>query len=295
MRRRIPNAQRPSVQRGVVVLVVLSILALIGILLLQVSLNARDELARAQVLVDRAEGTLRIRAAEADLAMALMTLPWQVGDETRSGNPFARVWRFDGQVFAVDGVSLRLQDVNGLFVIPQPGYTAGLAVMPRLLVNLGVNPMRAESTVNRLAKQLEAPVSWPLQDLGELVSSEGLDRREVERLRTVVTAFPRGRFNPATASPSVLAALFSGPVGEALVSLRREGQLNEASANKVLVNVDPELTVFAAGPAVRVTLSVQRGEVSIVRESEWEVAPYEALPIKRGPVRRLGLRESLAR
>lgn len=295
MMRRGPSPQRPKTQNGVVVLIVLSILAVIGILLLQVSLNARDELARAQALVDRAEGALRLREAEADLAMALVTLPWRGGDETRSGNPLARVWRFDGQAFEVGDVTLNLQDVNGLFVIPQPGYTAGLVSMPRLLMNVGVNPARAEGAVKRLAKQLEGPGGWPVRDVGELVSGEGLDRREVERVRAVLTVSPRARFNPATASPAVLSALFSGPVGEALVALRRQGELSEAAANKVLVNVDPELTVFAAGPAVRVTLSVRRGEVSVVRESEWEVAPYETLPIKRGPIRRLGLREMLAR
>ena len=272
-------------QRGVVLLVVLSILATIGLLLLQVSLTARDEVAKAQILVDRAEASLRVRTEESRLQLALLTHPW-LGPDPSSDDPRVQRWNFEGAPFDVGDTRFEVQDVGGLFVVPQPGYNSGLAWMPELFDRLGVEQGVARRAIDEFARRIGPQGAAPIQDVGELAGYGGLSRGDVERLRAVSTLYPVQRFNPVTAPPPVLASLYKGSNREAILALRTRRELNPSSFARVVGDVDTDLTAFFPGPAFRIVVRVRRGEVEVARESVVVLDPYADQPVERWSTRR---------
>ena len=54
----------PKRQQGVALIMVLMITGILGLLMLQIGLTAREHVARAQKLLDRAEATLRLQSRE---------------------------------------------------------------------------------------------------------------------------------------------------------------------------------------------------------------------------------------
>lgn len=274
-----------SKQEGVVLLVVLSILATIGLLLLQVALRSREEVAKAQMLLDRTEAMARLRTEQARLELALLTNQWVAGNSS-SLDARAQRWSFDGTPFEVDGTEIRIQDEGGLFVMPRPGYNASLATVPTLLSNLGIDRVRAAITIDRLTERIKPPQQIALQELGELMGAEGLTRAELERLRAVTTLYPVQRFNFVTAPKIVLESAYAGSSRDAMLALRSNGGLNPTNVSKVIGDVDPDLVAFFAGPVFRVTLRAKVGSVTLAKESIIEVDPYLPEPIKTLSTRR---------
>lgn len=272
-------------QSGVVLLVVLSILAIVGMLLLQASLTAKDEVAKAKLLLDRARATADLRTAETRLTLALLTRPW-FNANPRSPDIRAQRWRFDGVSFKADGAEMSIQDEGGLFVMPQPGYTSGLQMLPSLLEELRVEPFVTDGISRRLTERLQSPRALPLQDQGELLGVEGLSRTQLERLRAVSTLYPVQKFNPVLAPTSVLNVLYSGANLEAIVALRDSGGLDASSLSRATGAVDTDLTAFFPGPVFRINLHVKRNDVVVGRETTLVIDPYIDEPVKRWVSRR---------
>jgi general secretion pathway protein K len=210
-------------QRGTALILVLMITFILGLLMLQMSLTAREQVARAQLLADRAEAELRAGSREVALTFTLLTEPW--AGSVAADNPYAAAWNFRGQPFTVDGITYRMQDVSGLLAVPLYGAQAFVD----LLVALGVEPPRA----TRLGQQLIAlqgaptglprlgdfasaataaatrPDGWPafpLQSLEELRGLKDMDAALFARLEPLLTLYPTQGFNPLTAPAELLAA-----------------------------------------------------------------------------------------
>ena len=88
----------PHRESGVALVLVLSLAAVLGLLVLQLALTAKSQATRAQSLIDRAEADLAARSASADLSFALLTQPWVERDSDKSNNETAttlpEVWNF---------------------------------------------------------------------------------------------------------------------------------------------------------------------------------------------------------
>jgi hypothetical protein len=266
--------------RGVVMVVVLFILAILGVLLLEVSRSGKEELVRASMLLERTEARLQTRTHETELILSLLTNPLLEASESgQTENPYAKAWRFDGKPFTVGDATIRIQDISGQLGMPQPGFSAKLPLVESLLVQIGVDATRAAATTEFLRDVQSGPDGAPLQDLSELIGPGRLTIDEVDRLRWVATLYPTSSFNPATAPPEVLSVLYSGPPLDGLLALRREGQLSPASFEKVVSDFDPEFIRFSPGRAFTVEISVDRSSVRHGTQGVLEVDAYASEPV----------------
>ena len=103
-------------ERGIALIQVLLVAGIIGLLMLQIGLTAREQVAHAQALADRSELQLAAQSREAALTYTLLTEPLvRVPD---SKNPYAAAWNFHGEPFTVDGVTFTIQDESGKMQVP---------------------------------------------------------------------------------------------------------------------------------------------------------------------------------
>ena len=86
--------------QGIALIQVLLVTGIIALLMLQMGLTAREQVARAQALVDRAEVQLAAQSRESALLYTLLTeLLVRVPD---SEIPYVAAWNFHGEPFTVE-------------------------------------------------------------------------------------------------------------------------------------------------------------------------------------------------
>ena len=280
-----------SRQRGIALIQVLLIAGIIGLLMMQLGLTAREQVSRAKRLDDRATLELAALSRESALVYTLLTEPW-VGNPD-SANPYAAAWNFSGQPFTVDEITFTLQDESGRLRVP----LYGAVEFAQVLAGLGVDRDRAR----RIGAQLMdlqgasaglAPLGgdldrgmpgrdfgYPLQDLAELKLLPDMSEELYLRLRPLLTLYPTPGFNPMTAPPDLLRAQLSDSQLQGLTDARSAGELDMLTLMKITGVQPDEMTVFSPGPAVEVSLRIERGDSRIERRSTIIVRPYQIVPV----------------
>ena len=280
-----------SRERGIALIQVLLIAGIIGLLMMQLGLTAREQVARAKRLDDRATLELAALSRESALIYTLLTEPW-VGNPD-SANPYAAAWNFSGQPFTVDDITFTLQDESGRLRVP----LYGSAEFAHVVAGLGVDRDRAR----RLGAQLMdlqgvsaglAPLGgdagsdspgtgrgYPLQDLAELKLLPDMSEDLYRRLRPLLTLYPTPGFNPMTAPPELLRAHLSDSQLQGLEDARGTGEVDMLALMKITGVQPDEMTVFSPGPALEVSFRIERGNSRVERGSTIIVRPYQSVPV----------------
>jgi len=264
--------------RGVALVLVLAITGVLSLLILQISLTVRQQVSQAQRLTDRVEAELRLQSRESALLHSLLTRPKTtapqpvVNGQSAVENPYVTGWNFRGEPFFIDGAEIRLQDLNGLYPMTRAGPNPREFV--RLLLAIGVDPVRADRISKTLQAAVSSPPGLPLQAIGEIAAIPDLYAGEVDRLSEVATLYPVGPLNPATALEQVLAARYEGSKLEGLLSTREAGALDEGRWTAITGDFSDDMsTTFLVGPGFRVDITVAFRGVRLRRESVWTIRP----------------------
>lgn len=275
-----PATRRFRQHRGVVMVVVLFILAILGVLMLEINLSGQESVRRAAMLLDRAQSRALLKTRESELLLELLTTLWVPGSASGDDrNGFSARWRFDGQPFVVRETTVRLQDVAGLLVMPQPGFTSTLPMVERLLGKIGVDSQRSAAIIRYLSGRMEGVDRVPLQELAELAGVDKLTEAEVDKLRQVATLYRLSTFNPFTAPPVVLELLYQGSQLEGLVALRDAGTGSASAFEKIIGNVDLNGFQFSPGPAFQMDIEVLGATGSFGAAGIVVVDPYAPEPV----------------
>lgn len=279
-------------QRGIALIQVLLVTGIIGLLMLQMGLSARDQVRRAEALAARAELALRAQSSESAIVFSMLTQP--LIERPDSDNPYVAAWNFVGIPFEVDGVEFSLQDESGKLPVPVTDATGFVA----LLVRLGVEPDRA----GRLAMQLfrleglggpgsltSAPVpgrlhlpagtTYPIQVLEELRSLPDMDAALFARLKPLLTLYPTPGLNLVTAPPEVLSGRVSGSELDGVLQARKARELNQLSFWKLTGQDADEMTTYYPGPAVSLTVQLEGSAGVVRRATTFIVRPYTSEPL----------------
>jgi type II secretory pathway component PulK len=288
-------------QRGIALIMVLMVAGILALLVLQMTLTAREHVARAQLLADRAEATLRAQSREAALDFTLLTHGWVA--QGGADNPYAAAWNFRGQPFTVDGITYRLQDVSGLLSLTsdnEQGFVAllrALGVAPDRAGRLGEQFTRLQAAEQGLARPgvptaRESPAelrtsirqgaaAFPLQSLDELHALPDMDEALLARLEPLLTLYATPGFNPLTAPRELLAARIPGSQLQGVLELRAQGRLDQGSLSTLTGLGPDEQTTFYPGPAIRIELGLEYHGAVIRRETTAILRPYlnEALAV----------------
>jgi general secretion pathway protein K len=278
-------------ERGIALIQVLLVTGIIGLLMLQMGLTAREQVARAQALADRAELQLAAQSRESALLYSLLTEPMVRVPESK--NPYAAAWNFQGEPFTVDGITFSIQDESGRMRVPDLADND----FEQLLLTLGVEPNRARKLALELMavqgsspgiralgeeggeRAQPAPGKYPLQDLGQLKLLPGMDLDLYRRLRPLLTLYPTPGFNPTTALPGLLGAQMTKSQVTGVEDARKGGELDSLALWKLTGVEANETTVLSPGPGLTVRLEMALRKARTTRTTIFIVRPYQAEPL----------------
>ena len=278
-------------QRGIALIQVLLIAGIIGLLMAQLGLTAKEQVARAKLLDDRATLQLGALSRESALVYSLLTEPWQ--QRPASTNPYAAAWNFVGEPFTVDGITFTIQDESGRLRVPLYGsqefesVLAGVGVEQGRARRIGAQLLELQGVATRLRgleeqSSVDAPGTsrgYPLQDLAELRLLPDMDDELYSRLRPLLTLYPTPGFNPLTAPAELLAAQLTPSEWQGLQDARASGQLDALTFMK-LTGIQPdEMVTFSPGPAFEVDIAFEHGGSRIERNTTIIVRPYQVEPV----------------
>ena len=275
-------------QRGVALVQVLLVTAIIILLVMQLSLTAAEQVRRAQALQDRSEAALYLHSREVALFYTMLTeslLP-----SPGSGNPYAASWNFHGEPFVVDGLEITLQDQSGLMRFPLSGVTD----FEKLLTVLGLGLMRAREIAEGLAHWLGITLSGggrpadammrgdrgdAMQYFGELRFLAGMDEPLYGKLAELMTMYPTPGFNPLTAPAALLRMRMPESMFRAVLDARRKDELDRNRLWQLArIGADESILPFT-GPGIGVRLEGEYHGVALRRQLIMGVRPYQAQPL----------------
>lgn len=275
-------------QDGVALIQVLFVTAIILLLVVQLSLTAREQVRRAQALQTRSEAALFLQSRESALLYTLLTEP--LFPDPKSVNPYVARWNFFGQAFAVDDIEIRLQDQSGLMRMPANSTRD----FEDLVEILGYGPREAR----RAAEQLDGwlglaaqrtdpgvPTAAPagsggaIQYFGELRLLDGIDESLYRQLAELMTLFPTPGFNPLTAPAPLLRLRMSRDAADAVLKARARGDLDQDRLWDIArIGADETMVPFP-GPGIGIELAGGYEGVALQRRLMIRVDPYGPEPL----------------
>ena len=275
-------------QRGVALVQVLLVTAIIMLLVMQLSLTAAEQVRRAQALQDRSEAALYLHSREVALFYTMLTeslLP-----SPGSGNPYAASWNFHGEPFVVDGLEITLQDQSGLMRFPLSGVTD----FEKLLTVLGLGLMRAREIAEGLAHWLGITLSGggrpadammrggrgdAMQYFGELRFLAGMDEPLYGKLAELMTLYPTPGFNPLTAPAALLRLQMPESTFRAVLAARRKGELDQNRLWQLARIGADESILPLTGPGIGMRITGEYRGIALRRHLIVGVQPYRAEPL----------------
>jgi len=285
-------------ERGIALILVLWVLALLSVIAVGFASNARTELLVVRNQIEAA----RARAiAEAGISLAILEMT-QMDQERR--------WIADGRehvlAYGEDRIQVSVQDEAGkidLNAAPDELLegvlrAVGMEGAGRLVDAIGdwkdpddlTRPLGAEGSDYRAAGLPYGPSNGPFLAVDELRLLIGMTPALFERIRPLVTVYSRsGRINPLTAPPEVIRALPGVSLDQADLYLATRSALDVPQqdmlpaligAEQYLARLSSQIvTIRSVGRTVRGGIFVREAVVVLTRDP---AAPYRLLSWRQG-------------
>ncbi len=270
-------------QRGVALVQVLFVTAIILLLVTQLSLTAAEQVRKAQAMQDRSEAALYLHSREAALFYTLLTEPLLPAPD--SNNPYAASWNFHGQPFDVDGLQFTLQDQSGLMRVP----TGGVTDFENLLAVLGVGPAQSRQLAERLGRWLgvdragdammRGGFGGPVQYFGEFRFLAGVNEELYGQLAELMTLYPTPGFNPLTAPAPLLRLHMGEAVLDAVLDARRRGELDQNRLWQIARLSADDVILPITGPGLGIRIEGEYKGVALRRRLIAGFLPYRGRPV----------------
>jgi len=272
--------------KGMALLQVLLITAIISILALYFSLTAREQVKLARLSSERAEAILAIKTAQSRLFLALLT-------EFREPHPNAvdtvlRQWNFYGQPFELNnGVSAKIQDQSGLISVNFPDAALIRQMFEQNGLEASLAPVVTDSLLDwqdadRLTRlngsEQDGYVSGPRNGIitlkSEMARVRGVSAEIWQKFAPMFTVYQRGPFNPMAAPAPILAGLIGQDRANDYIERRKTTPFT-ASAFSALTGLQETIEqILYPSDVMEISLEAKRGEVRAQLKVMVELKPY---------------------
>ncbi|WP_394146919.1 general secretion pathway protein GspK [Shewanella atlantica] len=279
-----------SIQRGVALIQVLLLTAILSMMALQFTLSSRQQVTIATELQNRMEAEVKLRTLESKLLFTLLSLSKNDADRAlQQEDEIGRLWNFYGKPFAVsDGATVSIQDLNGLLSV----YGANNAQqIEEFLIFLGKQPQEAKSITSNLKywqgydrdqfttmNNREVRGNY-LLNVAELKKIDGIDDKLYEQLSPVVTTLQNLLFNPMTAPLPLLQAMLSPEICSEVANLRKEGRLTRKRFSELTQIEEGDTITFIPGRRLQIELTVAVGTSVAKRKFIAYLRPENRFPV----------------
>lgn len=262
--------QAISATKGVALVQVLFITAILSIMALHFTLTSRQQVNIATTMQDKVTAELLLVSWKNELLYSLLTQPVSYIDNNYPvSNLIAQHWNFHGKPFSpAKHVEVKIQDVYGMLSLATPGMQDELN---QLLQHAAINDNEAKRIIDKLQRWqgFDSNIYQPrytqngrnifMQSLSEFKLISGITGQQFDKLATAVVALPNVTFNPLTAPDIRLEALLPPDVAAQVIQLRQSGQLDAASYIALTGVSDYESLAFVPGQRFILELTVTYG------------------------------------
>ena len=275
---------------GVALIQVLFIAAILSLVALHFTLSSRQQVEIAQALQDKVQAELRLKSQESRLLYTLLTSTTDsnLQRNTRLTELAAEI-NFYGKPFALEeGVTARLQDVEGLISLVTAGKTDALRAF---LLNHGMESTKISQLVAELEQRQRVSLfrtrsTGPgdtspllLQSVAELQGFTELPPALQQALQRYTTVQPNSRFSPMHAPEPVLQAVYAADLAEQLIASRAAGSLTPAVFASLSRIEDYESYSFVIGNRIIVELEARYGSAVAKKRFICYIRPDNRLPL----------------
>lgn len=270
-------------QRGVALIQVLLISALMMMLALQISFDTKSQLKLATGYIHKVNAEAQIYSAKSELLYALIT---QNHSKQANNQTLVGEWNFYNHPFFINQVEVRMQDAAGLHsIIASPSDR-----LAQQLVYLGMPEKTAERfsvtllnwrvpasdwkfgglTEQEFANLGITPRYAPMQFESEfellikaLLSSDNVDENGlIERTKCCFSMYSAGNLNLLTAPEAIWGAIVGPEYIEPLTAEREQGTLDRASFKRITGWQNQESVGFLNSSTVLIEFKASSGEIS---------------------------------
>lgn len=268
-------------QRGIALIQVLLIVAVLSILALYFTQSARQQVHGATQMVDKAQAYVELHNAQANVLYALLTEQKDPEFSSSTNNSLVNSWNFHGAKFSYnDQVTVALQDLRGLLNLHYPNTQR----LIQLLTYSGLNDYDAQLASQQIIdwQSLDTRSDYmpsnvtarhaAIHDISEL-RHLGLKQQQLQALQANTTQYKKGAFNPMSAPDSLLNALLSSDVAQHIIILRNTKQLTVREFAQVTGFEESEDIILYPSNLYKVTLQAQIGEAIVKKVIYYHLQP----------------------
>lgn len=268
-------------QRGIALIQVLLIVAVLSILALYFTQSARQQVHGATQMVDKAQAYVELHNAQANVLYALLTEQKDPEFSSSTNNSLVNSWNFHGAKFSYnDQVTVALQDLRGLLNLHYPNTQR----LIQLLTYSGLNDYDAQLASQQIIdwQSLDTRSDYmpsnvtarhaAIHDISEL-RHLGLKPQQLQALQANTTQYKKGAFNPMSAPDSLLNALLSSDVAQHIIILRNTKQLTVREFAQVTGFEESEDIILYPSNLYKVTLQAQVGEAIVKKVIYYHLQP----------------------
>ncbi|MGO2181155.1 MAG: hypothetical protein ACTH36_02330 [Pseudoalteromonas nigrifaciens] len=268
-------------QRGIALIQVLLIVAVLSILALYFTQSARQQVHGATQMVDKAQAYVELHNAQANVLYALLTEQKDPEFSSSTNNSLVNSWNFHGAKFSYnDQVTVALQDLRGLLNLHYPNTQR----LIQLLTYSGLNDYDAQLASQQIIdwQSLDTRSDYmpsnvtarhaAIHDISEL-RHLGLKQQQLQALQANTTQYKKGAFNPMSAPDSLLNALLSSDVAQHIIILRNTKQLTVREFAQVTGFEESEDIILYPSNLYKVTLQAQVGEAIVKKVIYYHLQP----------------------
>ena len=270
-------------QRGIALLQVLLISAIISVLAMYLTLTSRQQIAVAKLVDDRANATLYQKSAESSIFFELLSRDYS----STATDPLPKNYNFYANPIKIDDYTkVEIQDVSGLINIMEPNRLLLQKTLGRLGVDENASSVIVDSLLDWQDKDdltrlngaekgdyVLGPRNRYISLKTEMQLVKGVDKTIWQKLSPNLSMPQMSYFNPMFAPKPVLQA-FLNDDAESILKLREQGILNRTEFSQSTGVYDNIGIVLSPSNVFQITFKVQYGEVMLTKQQTVKLDRY---------------------
>jgi len=280
--------QKPIKQKGIALIQVLLISAILSVLALYLTSTAKSQVKIAQWSSDKAQALIEIENTEAVLIFNLLTQKRTIDSSSNITNSVSSKWNFFSKPFFIDKYTeIQLQDQTGLINahFPQKKY------LKLLIASLGYNSFKINHIVDSLldwqdidniprvnGAELSSYTSTirngSVPNLHDFKFVDGITPELEQVLLKNTTIYRMGSFNPTNSPEYLLKAITNNDAAEQVIELRNNNKLTKRNFTQITGIVEDDDVFFYPSNYFGIKLKSRVGSSIVEKKLVVDIQTY---------------------
>jgi len=269
--------------KGVALIQILIIVAILSLVALYVTKSARHQLTMARWAVDKSEAAVLLHSTQNKILFELLTTKWL--PTRNSQNPTTNKWNFHNEPFEVsDGAYVKIQDQAGLINLHFP--IVGI-IKKRLAYEKLPPELIAKTEATLLDWQDNDRILRPygnesnvnirngiMPDVREWLLHNTLSKEQFLAIAPDFTVHGDGHLNLLNSPLSIITSLTNQAVAHQIDNLRKNRQLTRDNIRKITGISQGDDFFYSTSTNQKISILINSGEASLEKIIIVELSPY---------------------